>query len=43
VQDVGELLPRLLAAREPVFATESFDGADGRLSFEVEGGMVARV
>jgi 8-oxo-dGTP diphosphatase len=43
VEDVGVLLPRLLAAREPLSATEVYDGGDGRLSLAVEGEPVGRV
>jgi 8-oxo-dGTP diphosphatase len=35
VDDVADLLPRLLAAREPIFATESYDGGDRRLVLRV--------
>jgi 8-oxo-dGTP diphosphatase len=43
VDDVGELLPRLLAHPEPVFVTEAYDGGDGRLSMAIEGEPVAHV
>lgn len=35
VEDLPVLLPRLLRAREPVFATEVYDGTDRRLSLHV--------
>ena len=35
VEDLEELLPRLLAAREPVFVTETYDGGDGRLAISI--------
>ncbi len=31
VDDVAEILPRLLVTREPLFVTETYDGADVRL------------
>ena len=36
VGDVAALLPRLLEANEPFFATERYDGGDGRVSFEID-------
>lgn len=36
VPDVSELLPRLLASREVIFATETYDGADRRLSLRFD-------
>lgn len=38
VPDLDALLPRLLEAREPVFATETYDGGDGlvRVAFSGE-------
>lgn len=38
VHDVAELLPRVLAAREPFFVTESYDGTDRRTSLRIGGG-----
>jgi 8-oxo-dGTP diphosphatase len=43
VEDLEELLPRLLSAREVLFATERYDGADGRLELVVEGERIERV
>jgi len=37
VHDVAELLPRMLAAREPLFVTERYDGGDRRLSLRIAG------
>ena len=39
VPDVAQLVPRLFSAREPVFATETFDGRDGlvQLAFDEAG------
>jgi 8-oxo-dGTP diphosphatase len=37
VSDLPALLPRLLAAGEPVFATERYDGGDRRLELAIEG------
>jgi 8-oxo-dGTP diphosphatase len=39
VDDVAEILPRLLATREPLFVTEAYDGRETRLSlrFDEEG------
>lgn len=35
VEDVAELLPRMLRIREPLFVTEVYDGSDRRLSLRV--------
>jgi len=43
VEDLGELLPRLLAAREPVFVTERYDGGDQLLELSIEGEPSERV
>jgi 8-oxo-dGTP diphosphatase len=40
VSDLPALLPRLLAAGEPVFATERYDGGDRRLELAIEGDPV---
>lgn len=37
VADLTTLLPRLLATREVLFASERYDGGDGMLSLEIEG------
>lgn len=37
VPDLRALLPRLLDADEPVFATEQYDGRDGALALLIEG------
>lgn len=38
VDDVRELLPRLLGAEDPVFVTETFDGSDRRLTIRIDPG-----
>ena len=36
VDDVAQLLPRLLDAREPFFVSETYDGGDGILSLQAD-------
>jgi 8-oxo-dGTP diphosphatase len=43
VHDVATLLPRALAAREPFFATERYDGGDRATSLQLDDGAGARV
>jgi 8-oxo-dGTP diphosphatase len=43
VHDVAALLPRALAATEPFFATEHYDGGDRATSLHLDDGAGARV
>lgn len=43
VRDVADLLPRALAAKEPFFATEVYDGGDRLATLHIYDGTSARV